>query len=122
MSGSTYTYSTLEVSDFVYNEITRAIAFASHEHRIDSETGAIDMHGIGLVHSPRNSALLSDNLAVDDAQGVLTLFGVRIHADLLRALSEPTPRGLWFRVTKVVDGIATIEARNDLIEPSTNHG
>lgn len=60
-------------------------------------------------------ALLSKNITVDDDAGVLTAFGVRIHADLLRNLGTPTREGTWIRVCTVEGGISTIQQRTDLI-------
>jgi hypothetical protein len=46
---------------------------------------------------------------------VLTVYGVKIHGDLLRTLAKPTPEGRWFRIVSVEDGVATVQERDDLV-------
>jgi hypothetical protein len=55
---------------------------------------------------------LSENLTIDG--DIVTVYGLRIHGNLLRHLAEPTPEGAWFRVISVEDGVATVQQRTDL--------
>jgi hypothetical protein len=45
----THTYATLEVSEATYLEIEAKFRAAGYDHAFDKDTGAIDMHGVGLV-------------------------------------------------------------------------
>ena len=56
---------------------------------------------------------LSQNIAADDGQDVLTAYGVRISGELLRTLHQPTPPGVWFRVVNVENGLATIQTKRE---------
>lgn len=56
---------------------------------------------------------LSAHVHIDDAHDILTVFGVKIAAPMLRRLSYPTPKGQWFRVVKIEGGVATIETKTD---------
>ena len=38
---------------------------------------------------------LSENISVNDEQDYITAFGINIAGELLRALSVPTPPGVW---------------------------
>ena len=59
---------------------------------------------------------LSENIALDDHADVATVYGIKIHGDLLRILGEPTPPGQWFRIIGVDDGVATVQTRFGVIE------
>lgn len=48
----THTYAALEVTPAVYDEIAQKLRDADYHHAFDEQTGAIDMHGIGLVRAP----------------------------------------------------------------------
>ncbi|HEY1129160.1 MAG TPA: hypothetical protein VGF12_07135 [Roseateles sp.] len=56
---STYTYATLEVSRSTYQEIAKLLRDAGYDHAFDAETGAIDMHGIGLLKAEAEDAAYS---------------------------------------------------------------
>lgn len=43
---------------------------------------------------------LSDEIQIDDANDMLTVNGVKMSGALLRALTEPTAAGVWFRVVE----------------------
>ena len=58
------------------------------------------------MHENPNS--LSANVQIDDELEVITCYGVRITADLLRSLATPTPKDTWMRVETVGDGAATM--------------
>lgn len=66
------------------------------------------MSGI-TMHERSNS--LSANVEIDDENEVLTIYSVRISAELLRSFQAPTPAGNWFRIVNVEDGKATIETK-----------
>lgn len=59
---------------------------------------------------------LSNNIALDDAADVATVYGVKITGDLLRTLGEVTPPGIWFRIVKVEGETSTIEQTNGIDE------
>lgn len=48
----THTYAALEVTPATYREIADKFRDAGYDHAFDPETGAIDMHGIGIVEDP----------------------------------------------------------------------
>lgn len=50
---------------------------------------------------------------------MLTAYGTRIAGEYLRVLGEPSPPGRWFRVIRIENGIATIESKQEPIEPHT---
>ena len=54
---------------------------------------------------------ISQNVVIDDERDVAVIYGTRISGQLLRTLGEPTPPGQWFRITKIEDGTAWIEAK-----------
>jgi CDGSH-type Zn-finger protein len=47
----THTYATLEVSALAYDEIAAKLRAAGYDHAFDTDEGAIDMQGIGLVRA-----------------------------------------------------------------------
>jgi hypothetical protein len=73
-------------------------------------------NGEGSQGTP--SGPLSWNVAFDDERDIATVYGVKISGALLRVFGEPTPPGVWIRVIKVEDGMATIEQRTDLASVS----
>lgn len=58
-----------------------------------------------------------EQIAVDEGNGIITIFGQKFAAELLESLSEPTPAGRWFRVTSTDGFVITVHVRTDLIEP-----
>jgi hypothetical protein len=68
---------------------------------------------IAELEAARPEVKLSENVSLDDATDVATVYGVKISGALLRALGEPTPPGWWLRVIKVKDGVATVEQRTE---------
>ncbi len=61
-------------------------------------------------------APLSENVAIGDDPDILIAYGTKISGELLRTLAEPTPPGIWFRIVKREDGVATIEQRRDEVK------
>lgn len=68
------------------------------------------------LHGRAIAGPLSKNIVLDDAADVATVYGVRIHGNLLRTLGEPTPPGIWFRIVKVEGETSTIEQTNGIDE------
>lgn len=56
---------------------------------------------------------LSESIQIDDEADVLTAFGTKLSGELIRTLGEPTPPGIWFRIIKVENGLATIETKRE---------
>lgn len=52
----THTYAGLEVSPRAYGEIAGKLRDAGYDHAFDRDTGAIDMHGIGLLEAKPEAA------------------------------------------------------------------
>ena len=53
---------------------------------------------------------LSESIVVDDDRDVLTVDGVPMSGELLRAIVHQSPPGVWYR-TEVQDGVAKIHQR-----------
>ncbi len=53
---------------------------------------------------------LSESIAIDDERGILDAFGQKMSAEFLKAFSEPTPDGVWFRIFKDEHGVLRIES------------
>jgi len=49
----THTFAVLEISQAAYDEIEAKLRAAGYEHTIESESGLIDMHEIGLKKEQR---------------------------------------------------------------------
>ena len=54
---------------------------------------------------------LSAHITIDDDKDEVIAYGARLSGDLMRTLGEPTRQGMWFRVIKVENGLATIETK-----------
>jgi hypothetical protein len=55
--------------------------------------------------------LLSEEISIDDKLDTLTINGVTMSGDFVRFWTEPTPYGVWFRITEKRDGMVVIEKR-----------
>ena len=55
--------------------------------------------------------MLSEHVTINDSRDTLTVYGVEMTGDLLRAFELATPPGQWFRIVKRVDGVSTIETK-----------
>lgn len=55
---------------------------------------------------------LSEILKVDDGKDLLVVGDVPISGALLRAITEPTPEGVWFRIVRKIDG--TLELKTNV--------
>lgn len=63
----TYTYAVMELSPVAYAEITAKMKEAGYDHAFDADTGAWDMHGIGIVESKNRPEMHSCNCKYIDA-------------------------------------------------------
>lgn len=72
---NTHTYAELQVSHSAYQEIYRLLKQAGYEHAFDPDTGAIDMHGIGLVSAAEAQAVpvMGPAVAITDAGKIMQL-------------------------------------------------
>ena len=59
---------------------------------------------------------LSQNVRIED-EDILVAYGTRISGELLRTLGEPTPAGIWFRVTKSENGVSIVETKREEVKP-----
>lgn len=73
----------------------------------------LDGHYGSRTYRTNEGSPLSENVAFDDDRDIASVYGVRIAGELLRTLATPTPPGVWFRITRVEDGVSTIEQRNE---------
>lgn len=55
----THTYAGLEISQSAYDEIAGKLRDAGYDHAFDADTGAIDMHGIGLLPDGKPAGTVS---------------------------------------------------------------
>jgi hypothetical protein len=65
------------------------------------DRGAAFVSAVAVKHD------LSEHVSVEG--DVLTVYGVKIHADLLRSLAVPTPDRVWLRIIQVENGVAQIQ-------------
>lgn len=52
---------------------------------------------------------ISEHVKCIDQQDCIEAYGVKISGQLLRALSQPSPKGLWFRIAETKDGVSRLE-------------
>jgi ribA/ribD-fused uncharacterized protein len=64
---------------------------------------------------------LSSNIQIDDALNLVTVYGVKVHGDLFRHLTEPTPEDQWLRIIRDND-VVTVQRRCDETRPGRPTG